>query len=142
MAQPEAEVITLLDSVTGLVKATRSDPPFDGNLIAGVAWEDAEGIPDMDVGCVFVELAGSMGYDLLVGSSSADRKEIVRVVVRGIPQDYAGSLSLARSCLAACVAKPTGYYCSVPMTSQPIYEGSDAYQRHSWRFDVLLSRVA
>jgi hypothetical protein len=141
MAEPDVAVHETIAaaSISGLTKATRTEPPFNGNLILGPPLGEESNSPGLSV---FVLDTGGPLDAPFIGGGKSHRIHAVQVYVRGPRNQYAATMTLAKAVRAALhYATPTGYYACTCRESAPIYIGRDDYERHGFSINVELRRV-
>ena len=141
MAEPDVAVLDTISAanIAGLRKATRTVPPFDGNLVLGPPIGEESNSSGFGV---FVLDTGGPLDAPFVGGSKSHKIHSVQVYVRGNRMDYVGAFALAKLVRAALhYVTITGYYACHCREAAPIYIGRDDYERHGFSINVELRRV-
>lgn len=141
MAEPDIAVHDKIAaaSIAGLRKATRSLPPFDGNLILGPPVGEDSNSPGV---AVFVLDSGGSLDAPFIGGGKSHQIRSVQILVRGNRRDYAGAMTMAKAVRASLhYATVTGYYACTCRDASPIYAGLDDYERPNFSLNFELRRT-
>jgi hypothetical protein len=141
MSEPDVAVHDAIAAanIAVLTKATKTLPPFDGNLIRVPAMDPEENTPGL---AVFVYGSGGSLDAPFIGGASSHKIEFVNVMVRSEHFDFAGGQTLAKAVRSALHYQPlSGYYSCTVADAQPTYLGRDERNRHMWSLSVETRRV-
>lgn len=141
--EPDVAVHNLLGSAAttlGLVKATTTKPPFNGNICLASLYEVQDNAPTK---AVFVSSLPGGENQRLCGVTADLRREYVLVTIRGLDHDEAGALALARLCrdtLHCADASSYGYFSCYVQEPQPRPQALDDGRRSVYSLTVEMRR--